>query len=91
MAFWGIKPEDFDTENTVHVWPENWRAVEFMCALGAGSWNLGPGGAAGLRPEAYREIRLALGVTRQEWPPLFQALQVLQDGALEEIHRDDEE
>lgn len=88
MAFLGLTPADYAAENTVLVWPDNWRAVMFFHALGGGSWNLGPGGATGLRPEAFREVRLAMRVGRDEWPDLHSAVLILQDAALDEMHKD---
>jgi hypothetical protein len=90
MAFWGLSPKDYEQQNTVRLWPDCWPAVRFFSALGSGAWNLGPNGAAGIRPEAYREVRLALGITTEQWRCIFPDLRPLEEGALEEIHKDDE-
>lgn len=72
MAIWGLTPDDFGGEHDViEVWPENQQAVVFFAAVGAGAWNVGAGGPIGIRPEAYREIRLALGVTAVQWRVMF--------------------
>lgn len=88
MEFFGLKPEDYAAENTVEVWPDNVQAVLFFKALGAGSWNMGPNGPTGLRYEAFRETRLALGIRAADWPELFQDIRVMEGAALQEIHDD---
>lgn len=92
MKFFGLTPADYPEWNTdVDVWPDNWRAVTFFQTLGAGAWNMGPRGPVGLRPEAFREARLALRITAAEWPQVLADLHVIEDGALAEIHKDDKD
>jgi hypothetical protein len=63
-----LTPEDFGADHDlIEVWPENEQAVVFFAAIGAGAWNVGPGGPIGIRPEAMREIRLALGINAAQW------------------------
>jgi Phage related hypothetical protein (DUF1799) len=88
MSFLGLTPQDYDAENTVEVWPDNWRAVLFAIELGNGSWNMGPGGPVGFRPETFREARMALRVTAAEWPALLSDVRVIENAALDEIHKD---
>jgi len=88
MSFLGLTSEDYADENTVLVYPGNWRAVEFVVALGNGAWNMGPNGPVGFRPEAFREARLALRVTAAEWPELLSSVQAIEGGALDEIHKE---
>ena len=71
------------SEPPTEVWPDNLPAVNFFIALGAGSWSIGPGGPVGLRPEAFREVRLAQGIRACDWPDIFEDLRVLEDAALE--------
>jgi Phage related hypothetical protein (DUF1799) len=83
LAVWGLKPEDFDTPNDVlEIWPENWLAVDFFSAVGGGAWNVGPGGPLGIRPEAFREIRLALGITPSQWRTIWPDVVVMEAEAL---------
>jgi hypothetical protein len=89
MAFWGLTSADYEKQNTLDVFPDCWPAVEFFAALGSGAWSIGPGGAVGIRPEACREVRLALGTTSQQWRRIYQDLRPLEEGALDEIHKDD--
>jgi hypothetical protein len=87
MATWGLRPEDYPVEPT-YVWPDNWRSVLFAIELGNGSWNMGPKGPVGYRPEAFREARQALRVTAAEWPALLHDLRVIEAAELAEIHKD---
>jgi hypothetical protein len=89
MKFLGLTPDDYAEQNCVEVWPDNWPAVMFFQALGNGAWNMGAGGPIGLRPEAFREIRLAQRIRAADWPALLADIRVLEDGALDEIHKDD--
>jgi hypothetical protein len=88
MQFLGLTPEDYADQNAVAVWPDNWPAVRFVVALGNGSWNMGPSGPVGFRPEAFREIRLAQRVRAVDWPRLLADISVIEGAALDEIHKD---
>jgi len=91
MNFLGLTPEDYVEENApVNVWPDNWSAVLFFEALGKGNWNMGPNGATGIRYEAFREVRIATGVRSADWPNLFDSIRVMEQAALNEIHKDDD-
>lgn len=65
------------------MWPDNWPAVCFFEAVGPGAWSLGPGGPVGIRPEAFREIRLALGITAAQWRDIYPDVCVLEGAAVE--------
>lgn len=88
MRMWGLTMADYESDNTVFVYPDCWPAAQFFVALGNGSWNMGPNGPAGLRNEAFREVRLALRVKAADWPKLFADLRVIEQAALDEIHKD---
>jgi hypothetical protein len=88
MEFLGLTPEDYAEQNTCIAWPDNWPAIQFVVALGNGSWNMGPNGPVGFRPEAFREIRLAQRVRAADWPRLHVEIRAIEDGALDEIHKD---
>jgi hypothetical protein len=75
------------SEPPTEVWPDNLPAVNFFIALGGGSWNMGPNGPTGLRPEAFREVRLARRIRAGDWPDIFQDLRVLEDAALETMRK----
>lgn len=82
MAAFGITPEDMADE-AVEVWPDCWAAVRFFDAIGPGAWSMGASGPVGIRPEAYREIRLALGITAAQWRELYPDVCTLESAALE--------
>lgn len=91
MKMWGLTMEDYHRDNTVEVCEENWLAVQFMQALGFGSWNMGMGGPTGLRYETFREVRLALGIKMSQWPQLFEDIRIMERAALQELHKDSED
>jgi hypothetical protein len=89
MKFFGLSPDDYpEFTRNADVWPENWRAVLFFEALGFGNWNMGPNGPTGLRYEAFKEVRLAQGISGKDWPELFESIRILESAALDEMHKD---
>lgn len=95
---WGLCAEDFSGEDDVEVWPDCWPAVEFFAAVPPGAWHFKPdttkagvdgkpltlcGGPVGIRPEAYREVRLALGITAAAWRQIYPDVCVLEAAAVE--------
>lgn len=80
----GLTDDDFPVEVT-EVWPDCWPAVSFFEEIGPGAWSIGAKGAIGIRPEACREIRLALGVTAAQWREIYPDLRILEDAALDAI------
>lgn len=83
----GLVESDFPPV-VVEVWPDCWEVVQFFAAVGPGAWNAGPGGFIGIRPEAFREIRLALGISAGKWREFYPDVMVMEDAALAEIRRD---
>lgn len=71
----------------VDVWPDCWRSVEFFGALGNGCWSIGPAGPVGLKPESFREVRLALRITAREWPDVYADVQVMERAALDVLKK----
>ena len=47
LASYGLTEADFADEDTVHVWPENWLAVEVFASL-LTQWRVGMAGMVGL-------------------------------------------
>lgn len=70
------------------VWPDNLAAVQFFDCVPPGAWNIGPGGPSGIRPEAYREVRLAMGVSASAWRDIYPDICVMEAAALDHMHRD---
>jgi hypothetical protein len=79
---WGVSPDDF-AEEVVEIWPDCWPAVRFFEAVGPGAWSIGARGPVGIRPEAFREIRLALGINAAQWRDIYPDVRVLEQAALE--------
>jgi len=46
------------------------------------------GGPIGIRPEAYREIRLALGIKNSDWREMYSDIRVMESAALEEMRKE---
>ena len=74
----GFAPEDY-WEESVGVWPENWRALQLFVGLQTQwSWavGFGGGGRVGLRYEAIYPLldRIAAG-DQAEWDVLFADMQ----------------
>jgi len=82
----------------VEVWPDCWDAVQFFASVPPAAWSFKPdtsgknakgervtypGGPVGIRPEAFREVRLALGITAAQWRDIYPDVRVLEDAALE--------
>jgi hypothetical protein len=86
LAAWGLTLDDFKDEDNVEVWPENWPTVRFFDAIPPGAWNVGPGGPIGIRPEALREVRLSLGITRPKWQLMYDDVQVMESEALKTMN-----
>ena len=87
LAEWGLKAEDF-AEDHVYVWPDNWRAVEFFSSIGPGAWNVGMGGPIGIRPESFREVRLAVGIKADEWRDMYADIRAMENAALNRMRRE---
>ena len=94
---WGVSPDDF-AEEVTEVWPDCWPAVQFFAAVPPAAWLFKPdtsgknaagqlvtyfGGPVGIRPEAFREIRLALGTTVAQWRDIYPDVRVLEEAAVE--------
>ena len=68
----------------VHVFPENWGAF-VLCSRLATQWNVGMGGATGLRYEAAFPLIDRAAKSPEEWEQLFDDLQVLEGAALKQM------
>lgn len=94
---WGVSPDDF-AEEVVEVWPDCWDAVQFFAEVPPAAWLFKPdtsgqnasgervtypGGPVGIRPEAFRELRLSLGVTGVKWREIYPDVRALEQAAVE--------
>lgn len=85
MALFGLTPEDVET--AVELWPENVRPVEVFIGLKT-QWRVAHCGRTGLDYPALPITFRLMGIPRKEWPDLFEALQVLEAAALDEMYKD---
>ena len=72
----------------VEVWPENWPIVQMFCRL-ATQWQVGMGGAVGLRYEAVYPLLDRQYANADDWQQAFSDLQELERAALDAM-RDEE-
>lgn len=70
----------------VQLWPENVRPVEIFIGLRT-QWRIAHCGRTGLDYGVIPTTLRMMGIHRKEWPALFEALQVLEDAALDEMHK----
>lgn len=73
-----------NNEQAVEVWPENWKAFSLFCDLQT-QWNVGFGGATGIRYESAYRLIDRLAADDDEWQALFEDLQVLERAALKQM------
>ena len=50
-------------------------------------WNVGPSGPTALNYQSVESALRMMGIPRKQWPDLFDDIQVLEAGALSEIHK----
>ncbi|MFC7408709.1 DUF1799 domain-containing protein [Hydrogenophaga atypica] len=80
----GWEPEDFEAEDPVEVWPENWQAFTTFMRLRT-QWLLGPGGPIGLNYVPLFSLMDRLGLQGREWDDFLSDVQALEEGALDQI------
>lgn len=68
----------------VHVFPENWRVFVLFSRVQT-QWNVGMGGATGLRYEAIYPLIDREAQDGEDWQQLFDDLQVLEGAALKQM------
>jgi len=83
----GLAPEDFASEWTVEVWPDNWPAVTLFCAIGT-QWRCGPSGAYGLDYNVLYRKMDRMNLTAEEYDRLEEEIRVLEGAALEEMRKE---
>lgn len=89
MGAFGFKPEDFDEDPPVDVWPENWAAYRLFTD-NQSQWVHGPGGPTGLNYLVIFACLDRMGLDEDAREDLMYCIRVLEIGALAEIHRDKE-
>lgn len=77
---YGLLPEDLD-RSAFEVFPDNLAAVTTFIAMST-QWRVGAAGATGLDYAALPAVLELRSVPREEWPDLFEQLQVIETEAL---------
>lgn len=75
----GIRPEDYDNQDVLEVWPENTQAVNFFIEYCATQWRTGMGGATGLDYSAVIAALQWLALDKE----VFEQVRCIERGALE--------
>ena len=86
LAAFGLPPDFLGDQSPVSegaptLWACNVAALNLYRRLHT-QWRVGPGGATGLDYAAIPVVLRLIGVPRQEWSDLFEALQVCESEAL---------
>ena len=84
MALFGFSPEDYD--ETVEVWPDNWKSFLVMDSMGT-QWRTGACGATGLDYGALPNVMEFLGVSKKDRRGVFQDVRVMEVEALNSMKR----
>lgn len=72
----------------VDLWPDNVVAYQVFCAMDT-QWRVGgTGRATGLDYAVLSFVLRQLGTPRAEWTDVFNAVQVMERAALEEMHKE---
>jgi len=82
----GWEPEDFEAEDPVEVWPENWQAFTTFMQLRT-QWLVGVGGPTGLNYVPLFALMDRLGVQGEAWDDFLSDVQVLEAAALDQIDK----
>lgn len=85
LAGTGLKPEHY-VEPEVEVWEENWPAIQLFMRYRT-QWRMGMGGPVGLDYAVILHDLGRRGLSQSEHDDLMGKLQVIEDAALSQIHR----
>ena len=86
VAELGFRPEDYP-EPDVEVWQENWAALQFFSRFST-QWRVGSGGPVGLDYGVFQHELDRIGIGPDEQTDLMDRLRVIEQAALEHIHKD---
>ena len=87
LASYGLTEADFADEDTVHVWPENWLALD-LYVQNRTQWIQGAGGPTGLNYPWFQSCLERQGVSADEAEDVMGGLRVIEDAVLEYVYRD---
>lgn len=71
----------------VALLPENQLPFNVFCAMDT-QWRVGAGGATGLDYGTLPTVMRLMGIKRELWPEIWDAVRVMESAALEEMHKD---
>lgn len=86
LAAWGLKPSDYP-EQTIDIWPAHVNAYRLFAQVTT-QWRVGLNGATGLDYSAVLSVldRTHADKTADERMDIFRDMQVIERGALTEMH-----
>lgn len=76
-----------DSIRNVEVWPDNWESACTFAAMST-QWRTGPAGPCGLDYGCLPDVLRMRGVPRSTWGEVFSDIRVMEETALEEIHKE---
>jgi hypothetical protein len=79
MAMFGFSPDDYD--ETVGVWPDNWKSFLVMDAMGT-QWRTGVSGATGLDYGVLPSVMRLVGVPVGHRSRVFQDIRIMESEAI---------
>lgn len=86
MAEWGLKPEHFEAEPPIEVWPDVWPVLELFGSLRT-QWRMGPAGPYGLDYNVLYRRMDRMGLSPVEYDRMEDDVRVMEGAALDEMHR----
>lgn len=89
MSFLGLSAEDYVEESTAWVWPCNVQAVNLFVFLST-QWDVGPNGAYALNYDRMWSKMDRMGLTKEAYAALEEDMRILEDAALEQMHKNQE-
>lgn len=79
-------PEDFAEDWSVEVWPDNVRAINLFCQVST-QWRVGPSGVYGLDYSPLYHKMDRMNLSAEEYEELEEDIRVLEQSALDEMHK----
>lgn len=73
----------------LEVWPDNMPAIHVFSAMST-QWDVGMGGAVGLKYSALESVFRFTGLPRSEWSRVFDDVQVMERVALQYMRQQQE-
>lgn len=84
MAAFGMTPEDYEQEDIISLWPDNWLSFGVFAGMST-QWRIGASGVIGLDYNALNTVMKLKGVKKKQRKKVFNDVQVMEAEALEII------